>query len=66
MIADGKIYFVARNGDAYVLEAGTEFKQIAVNRVTTQSEEFSATPAISGGELFIRSNKHLYCVSAKK
>ena len=66
MIADGKIYFVARNGDAYVLEAGTEFKQIAVNRVTTETEEFSATPAISGGELFIRSNKHLYCVSAKK
>lgn len=66
VIADGKIYFVARNGDAYVLEAGTEFKQIAVNRVTTETEEFSATPAISGGELFIRSNKHLYCVSAKK
>lgn len=66
VIADGKIYYVARNGDAYVLEAGKEFKQLAVNRVTAESEDFSATPAISGGEIFIRSNKHLYCVSAKK
>ena len=66
VIADGKLYFVARNGDAYVLEAGKEFKQLAVNRVTKEPEDFSATPAISGGEIFIRSNKHLYCVSAKK
>ena len=66
VIADGKIYFVARNGDAFVLDAGKEFKQLAVNRVTTESEDFSATPAVSGGEIFIRSNKHLYCVSSKK
>ncbi len=66
IIADGKIYFVARNGDCFVLEAGTEFKQLAVNRVTTETEDFSATPAISGGEIYIRSNKYLYCVSAKK
>ncbi len=66
VIADGKIYFVARNGEAYVFEAGKEFKQLAVNRVTSETEDFSATPAVSGGELFIRSSKHLYCVSAKK
>jgi len=66
VIADGKIYFVARNGEMYVFEAGKEFKQLAVNRVTSDLEDFSATPAVSGGELFIRSTKHLYCVSAKK
>jgi outer membrane protein assembly factor BamB len=66
VLADGKIYFVARNGEMYVLDAGREFKQLAVNRVTTETEDFSATPAISKGELFVRSNKHLYCVSAKK
>jgi outer membrane protein assembly factor BamB len=66
VIADGKIYFTGRNGEIYVLEAGTEFKPLAVNRVTAESEDFSATPAISKGDIFIRSNKHLYCVSAKK
>ena len=66
VIADGKLYFTARNGDTYVLSAGKEFNQLAVNRLTSESEEFSATPAISNGEIFIRSNKNLYCVSAKK
>lgn len=66
IIADGKLYFTARNGDTYVFTAGKEFNQLAVNRVTTDPEEFSATPAISDGEIFIRSNKNLYCVSAEK
>ena len=66
VIADGKLYFTARNGDTYVLSAGKEFNQLAVNRLTSESEEFSGTPAISKGEIFIRSNKNLYCVSAKK
>jgi outer membrane protein assembly factor BamB len=63
VVADGKVYFVARNGDMYVLAAGDEFVQLAVNRVTDQPEDFSGTPAVSNGELFIRSDKHLYCVA---
>jgi outer membrane protein assembly factor BamB len=50
----------------FVFKAGKEFEQIAVNRVTTETEDFSSTPAISQGELFVRSNKHLYCISDKK
>ena len=65
VIADGKIYFTSRGGDTYVVKAGDEFQQLAVNRVTSEREDFSATPAISRGELFIRSNKHLYCVAAQ-
>ena len=66
VLADGKIYFTARNGETYVLAAGKEFNQLAVNRVTKDTEEFSATPAVSNGEIFIRSNKNLYCISSKK
>lgn len=63
VIADGKIYYIKRNGDIYVFQVGDEFKQLALNRVTSDREDFSATPAISNGQLFIRSNKHLYCVA---
>lgn len=63
VLAGQKIYYVTRSGDMFVLEAGNEFKQLAVNRVTNDQEDFSATPAISDGALFIRSNKHLYCVA---
>lgn len=65
IMADGKVYFTSRAGDTYVLAAGEEFNQLSVNRVTGDQEDFSATPAISRGELFIRSSKHLYCVAIK-
>jgi hypothetical protein len=60
--AGDKLYSVFRSGEAVVLELGTEFKQVATNRLDAQGAEFSATPAISNGELFIRSSKYLYCI----
>jgi hypothetical protein len=65
VVADGKLYYFCRNGDAYVLELGTELKQLAVNRFESDNGAFSSTPAISNGELFIRSTKNLYCVAEK-
>jgi hypothetical protein len=63
VFADGKIYFVRQSGDMFVLKPGENMEQLAVNRVTLDNEIFSATPAVAGGDLFFRSNKHLYCVS---
>lgn len=64
IIADGKIYFTSRSGDMFVLKASDKFEQLATNRVTSESEDFSATPAVSDGQLFIRSSKHLYCIAS--
>ena len=63
VVAEGKLYFVSRSGEAFVVNAGDEFEQLAVNRMTDEREDFSATPSVSDGELFLRSSKHLYCVS---
>ena len=63
VIAGGKVYYVEGSGTCYVLKAGDRFEQLAANSVTTDRESFGATPAISNGEIFLRSNKHLYCVS---
>ena len=60
--AGGKIYFIARSGDGYVLEAGKELRQLAHNRFE-DGGDFSASPAISDGALFIRSSEYLYCVA---
>lgn len=62
VMADGKIYFTSRGGETFVIKVGNEFEQLAVNRVTEDKEDFSATPAISDGQFFLRSDKHLYCV----
>ena len=64
ILADGKIYYIQRSGTAFVLKPGDKFEQLAVNRVTDEAEDFSATPAADKNSLFIRSDKHLYCVSA--
>ncbi len=60
--ADGKLYFTRRNGEVYVFALGREFKQLAVNKFAGE-DDFSSTPAISDGQIFIRSSKKLYCVA---
>ncbi len=64
VIAGDVIYFTSRDGAIYVIQATEEFLQLGVNRVTGDTEDFSATPAICDGQLFIRSSKSLYCVSS--
>ena len=64
--ASGKIYHTSRNGTIYVFKTGKNFEIIARNRFASDDGDFSATPAISNGEIFIRSSKFLYCVSAQK
>lgn len=66
VLGDGKIYYVTRGGDIHVIKPTDKFEKLATNRVTSESEDFSASPAISSGQIFFRSNKHLYCVSLQK
>jgi outer membrane protein assembly factor BamB len=59
--ADGKLFYVRRSGETAVLKLGEKFEQLATNRFD-EGGDFSASPAISDGALFIRSSKHLYCI----
>jgi outer membrane protein assembly factor BamB len=61
VIADGKIYFVRRQGAVHVVKPGREFAQLGVNKFEGEAD-YSASPAVSDGALFIRSSKKLYCV----
>lgn len=63
--ADGKMYYVTRQGLCYVFSLEGDFEQLAVNKFGSDDGDFSASPAISDGEIFIRSSKKLYCVSAQ-
>ena len=65
VLADGKIFYFGRSGTAYVCSAGPDYKLLAQNQFTSGGD-FSATPAISDGQIFIRSSKYLYCVAEKK
>ena len=58
--ANGKVYLTSRDGVTVVIEDTGELKIVATNRV---DEGVDATPAIAGREIFIRSQRHLYCFS---
>jgi outer membrane protein assembly factor BamB len=64
-IADGKIYAVARNKGMYVLAAGPKFQLLAHNKFESDTSIFNGSPAVSNGQLFLRSDKYLYCVGKK-
>jgi outer membrane protein assembly factor BamB len=62
IVVDGKIYVQMRQGTVFVIEANPEMKVIAQNRFNGDDSDFHSTPAVSDGQLFLRSNKALYCV----
>jgi outer membrane protein assembly factor BamB len=63
VVGDGKIYFAGRNGEIFVIKPGATYEQLAVNRLHTDAEDFSATPAIAGNQIFFRSSHAVYAVS---
>ena len=59
---DGKIYFTSEDGKVTVVKAGPKFEELARNDV---GELVVASPALSQGRLFLRGDKHLYCIGKK-
>jgi outer membrane protein assembly factor BamB len=57
--ADGKIYLSNEDGDMIVVRAGPSFEHIATNPM---GELLMATPALSNGVLYVRSEKSLFAV----
>jgi outer membrane protein assembly factor BamB len=56
---DGKILLTSEDGDTFVLKAGPVHEVLRTNSI---GEPIYASPAIADGRIFIRGEKHLYCV----
>lgn len=56
--ADGKVYLASEGGKVAVLKAAGEWEILAVNDL---GAEIFATPALSQGNLFVRTSERLYC-----
>jgi len=61
LLADGRLYYVARNGETFVLAAQPEFKQLAHNKLDDDSI-FNASPVVCDGALILRSDRNLYAI----
>ena len=66
--AGGLVYFLDDAGVTHVVKPGKEFNAVAINKLfdPTESGELqdscSASPAISQGQIFLRTEKALYCI----
>jgi outer membrane protein assembly factor BamB len=58
---DGKVYLVSQTGETIVLRAGPKLEIVARNQLM---ERLMASPAISGGQIFFRTDEHLVAIQA--
>jgi outer membrane protein assembly factor BamB len=65
VLANGNLYAVSRRNGTFVIEAKPQFKLVAHNSLASDPTQFNATPALSGKELFLRSDKFLYCIATQ-
>jgi outer membrane protein assembly factor BamB len=59
----GHVYFVSENGDTVVVKAGRAPQVVARNAI---GERAVASPAISNGQMFIRTDKHVFSIGAPR
>lgn len=64
VIADGKLYATNEAGDTFVVQLGD--KPSVAATPNSLGETILGSPALSGGAIFLRSDKHLICVGRKK
>lgn len=60
-----RIFVQTRRRGVFVLETGGPLKILSHNMFESDDSMFNATPAVGGGQLFLRSDQFLYCVGKK-
>jgi outer membrane protein assembly factor BamB len=61
--ADDRIYIANEDGEILVVAAGREFRHIATNMM---GELLMATPALSGGVMYVRSSSSLFAIGTQR
>jgi outer membrane protein assembly factor BamB len=65
VLVAGKLYAVSRRKGTFVLDATPQMPVVSQNSFVGDDSDFNGTPAVSGNQLFLRSNRYLYCVGVK-
>ena len=60
VLAAGHVYVVNQSGETIVLKASSEFQVVSINPL---GEKANTTPALSRGEIFIRTDNTLWCIA---
>lgn len=62
ILAGDHMFAVSRRSGTFVIKTTPKYELVSHNKIEGDDSEFNGTPAISGNQLFIRSNKFLYCI----
>lgn len=57
-----RIYIAGRDGEVIVVRQGPKFEQLATNKL---EDDFEASPALAGKELYLRGRGKLYCIAGE-
>jgi outer membrane protein assembly factor BamB len=63
VLADGKVYITSEEGTTTVIKAARQFEVLAENKL---DEYTLSSPAISDGQIFMRTEKALYCIGKRQ
>ena len=63
VLADGKIYISNEDGLTSVIKAGPQFEILAENHF---NEYMLSSPAISDGQIFLRTTEYVYCIGKRQ
>jgi len=58
--ADGRVYITGRDGTTMVIRHGERYEVLATN---TLDDQFSASMALVGDEIYMRGDAYLYCIA---
>ena len=58
----GHVYFLGEGGETVVLKAGAKDRAPAIVATNALDERAVASPAISNGQIFIRTDKHVFAI----
>ncbi|MDA1315085.1 MAG: PQQ-binding-like beta-propeller repeat protein [Acidobacteria bacterium] len=60
--ANGKLYLATEQGDVVIFKLGKTYEVLTTNKMG--DEMFVSSPVIVGGDLFLRSQDELFCISS--
>ena len=63
VVVGDRLFYLNAGGQMYVFKLREKTELLAVNEMTTETEAFWGTPAVSAGRMVVRSSTNLYCIA---
>jgi outer membrane protein assembly factor BamB len=64
VLAGDRLYVPNQNADVFVLRASPSFERLAINSLG--GEPMNASLAVADGAIFVRTDRHLWCVAEEE